>query len=191
MSSRVEQGGLSALMTEAGKIADEASAAFGQLSPGQLNWKRSAGEWSIGQCLDHLILTNQPYFPLVEKIVAGEHRRTLWERMPLLPVLFGRLVRGAVKPESARKVKARKAFEPATSAVDPQIVSRFVQHQEQLTRLMKASEGLQLERIIITSPVMSLVTYSLLDGYRIIVTHERRHLLQAGRVRAAAEFPRA
>jgi hypothetical protein len=189
MSSNLETVKLSDLIAEAGRIAVEAQAAFGGLSPAQLNWKRSNEEWSIGQCFEHLILTNRPYFPLVERIAAGERRQSLWQRMPLLPGFFGRLVLGAVKPESARKVKARPGFIPATSDIDGQIISQFQKHQEELMRLMKTTEGLELEKIIITSPIASVVTYSLLDGYRIIVTHERRHFLQAERVMAAEGFP--
>jgi hypothetical protein len=111
--------------------------------------------------------------------------------MPLLPSLFGKLVIGAVKPESTRKFKAGKAFMPAASEVDGQIIGQFARQQDELTRLMKATEGLRLEKIIITSPIASLVTYSLLDGYRILVIHERRHFLQAARVMTAEEFPRA
>ncbi|HEX8174522.1 MAG TPA: DinB family protein [Pyrinomonadaceae bacterium] len=191
MSSNLKTGNLPALIAEAGTIRDEAAAAFGQLSPAQLNWKPSAEEWSIGQCFDHLILTNRPYFPVLEKIAAGRQQTRLWERVPLLPGLFAKLVLGAVSPESARKVKARKGFVPAASDVDGQVMSRFVLHQDELMRLMKATEPLELDKIIITSPISSAVIYSLLDGYRIIVTHERRHFQQAERVMAAAEFPRA
>lgn len=179
------------MIAEAGRIRDEAKATFGQLSPSELNWKRSPEEWSIGQCFDHLILTNQPYFPVIEKIAAGRHEMRLWERVPLLPGLFGKLVLGAVSPESARKVKARKGFMPAASDVDGQIISRFAQHQDELMRLMKATQALDAEKIIITSAISPVVIYSLLDGYRILVTHERRHFQQAERVMAAEEFPRA
>jgi hypothetical protein len=191
MSSNLAKSDLPALITEAEKISGEAGATFGQLSPAQLNWKRSMDEWSIGQCFDHLILTNRPYFPLLEKIAAGAQKRTPWQRMPLLPALFGKLVLGAVSPESARKVKARKDFAPSASDVDGQIIGQFARHQDELMRLMRATESLHLEKIVITSPISPVVTYSLLDGYRILVTHERRHFLQAERVMAAEGFPRA
>src|ERR1043165_8108751 len=185
MSSKVETSALSALIAEAEKIGRDAEGSFGNLSPAQLNWKRSADEWSIGQCFEHLILTNRPYFPVIETIAAGKQTRKLWERMPLLPSLFGRLILGAVSPESARKIKARPAFTPAASAVDGQIISQFARHQEELARLMKSTEKLDLEKIIITSAVSPVAIYSLLDGYRILVTHERRHFLQAERVMAS------
>ncbi|HEX8747285.1 MAG TPA: DinB family protein [Pyrinomonadaceae bacterium] len=191
MSNDVKAGNLTALIAEAERIRDEAAATFGRLSPAQLNWKPSAEEWSVGQCLDHLILTNRPYFPVFEKIAAGQQQTRLWERVPVLPGLFGKLVLGAVSPESARKVKARKGFVPAASDIDGQITSRFSQHQDELVRLMKATGALEIDKIIITSAIAPFVTYSLLNGYRIIVTHERRHFQQAERVMAAAAFPTA
>ncbi|HKS28847.1 MAG TPA: DinB family protein [Pyrinomonadaceae bacterium] len=191
MSSHPETANLSSLVAEAERIRDEAGARFGQLSGAQLNWKPSPEEWSIAQCFDHLILTNRPYFPVFEKIASGQHKTKLWERVPVLPGLFGRLVLGAVRPESARKVKARKGFQPAASDVDGQIISRFAQHQDELVSLMKATEPREIDRIIITSAISPVVVYSLLDGYRILVTHERRHFQQAERVTSAAEFPQA
>jgi hypothetical protein len=62
-------------------------------------------------------------------------------------------------------------------------------HQVELIRLMKATTELPVERIIITSVVSPVVTYSLLDAYRILIAHERRHLQQAERVMRAQGFP--
>ena len=54
---------------------------------------------------------------------------------------------------------------------------------------MKATEHLDLENIIITSPVSAAITYSIMDAYRIIVVHERRHFEQARRVTEEPSFP--
>ncbi|HYR77456.1 MAG TPA: hypothetical protein VEM96_16700 [Pyrinomonadaceae bacterium] len=54
---------------------------------------------------------------------------------------------------------------------------------------MKATEDLDLEKIIISSPVTKVITYSLMDAYRIIITQEKRHLLQAMRVSEMDGFP--
>jgi len=48
---------------------------------------------------------------------------------------------------------------------------------------------LDLEKIVITSPVAAAVTYSLMDAYRIIVVHEARHFQQAKRLTEEATFP--
>jgi hypothetical protein len=96
--------------------------------------------------------------------------------------LLSRQQRECRAGSTARKLKAPKIFQPASSRIDGAIVQRFLDQQEPLIRYMKATAGLDLAKIIITSPVSRLVTYSLLDAYRILVTHERRHLLQARRV---------
>src|SRR5262245_55051416 len=82
---------LSTVLAEGRRLADEATRAFGQLSPRQINWKPSAGEWSVGQCFDHLVLSNQGFLPIIEEVRRGR-RPSAWERMPLLPGFFGRLL---------------------------------------------------------------------------------------------------
>jgi hypothetical protein len=54
---------------------------------------------------------------------------------------------------------------------------------------MKATEHLDLEKIVITSPVAGAVIYSLMDAYRLIVVHEQRHFQQAKRVTEETGFP--
>ena len=54
---------------------------------------------------------------------------------------------------------------------------------------MRALAGRDVARIIMVSPFVSFITYSVLDGCRLIVTHERRHFEQARRVTQAPGFP--
>ncbi|MDP4261158.1 MAG: hypothetical protein Q8941_01390 [Bacteroidota bacterium] len=51
-------------MTSKGKEASEkVNANFADLSFSQLNWKPAPGSWRIGQCPDHLIVSDCLYFP--------------------------------------------------------------------------------------------------------------------------------
>lgn len=179
------------LIEEASTIADEAQKDFGQLNSTQLNWKASAAQWSVAQCLDHLIVINGGYFPLIEKIVRDGYQPTLQQRLPFLPRLFASLVLQAVSPEGKRKYKAARHVAPSDSAITGDIVGRFKAHQQDLIRHMRMAEKLDLQKIIITSPVASFATYSALDGFKIVVAHEHRHLLQAKRVMDSSEFPQA
>jgi len=181
---------LSALVTAATTINDETLAAFGEFTAQQLNWKPSTEQWSVAQCFDHLMTANAAYFAVFDEVLSGEKKRTVWERLPWLPGLWGKLLIQAVSPESQRKLKAPKIFQPASSTIDAAIIHRFSEQQNQVIRYMRASEGLDVKRIKISSPVTRFITYSLLDAYRIIVTHERRHLLQARRVSAMDGFPK-
>ena len=180
---------LSELISAADAITDEARARFDGLTAPQLNWKPGADQWSVAQCFDHLVTTNGTYFPIFEKVLSGEKKNTFWESLPWLPGLWGKVVIRAVDPESKRKVKAPKVFRPSNSSVDGFVIRRFIDQQNQVIRYMKATEDLNVERIIISSPVTNLVTYSLMDAYRIIINHEKRHLLQARRVLETDGFP--
>ena len=45
-------------------------------------------------------------------------------------------------------------------------------------------------KIIITFPVVRIITCSFLDACRVIVAHEQRHILQARRVAQLPQFPK-
>lgn len=180
---------LGTLITSANKIADETSSTFGNLSVAQLNWKPSPERWSVGQCFDHLLTANKGYFPVIEEVLAGK-KRTFWQSIPVLPGLAGRLLIKSLDPSTTRKVKAPKRFEPAQSSISGSIINDFVAQQGRIVEKMKATEHLDLENIVITSPAAAVITYSLIDAYRIIVVHEQRHFQQAKRVTEEPAFPK-
>ncbi|HXG68101.1 MAG TPA: DinB family protein [Blastocatellia bacterium] len=180
---------LSDLLAEADAVARNAQQVFGNLTPQQINWQPGERQWSVGQCFDHLITANRAYFPIFEKIIKGEKKNSLWERMPLVPGFFGRLLIKALQPEATRKLKAPQVFQPSSSAIDGDIINRFIEQQNELTRFMRATAGMDLQKIIITSPVSSLVTYNLMDCYDILITHEKRHFMQAERILGTPGFP--
>src|SRR6266851_1066151 len=105
MNYELQTAGLSTVVAEARLVADETRRICGKLSAQQINWRPSEGEWSIGQCFDHLIISNRPYVPIFEEILAGRRRPRIWERMPLLPCLFGRLLINTLRPDSGRRAK--------------------------------------------------------------------------------------
>ena len=190
MSTNPTNGELSRLVEEMRAVADDARTAFGGLTPSRLNWKPSAEQWSVGQCFEHLVKTNEPYAPVLEQVAGGVRRPRVWERLSPLSGFWGRMVLRAVAPESARKFKARPGFQPSSSAVDPQVVRRFADLQHRLADLMGRTAGAGPEKVVITSPILGFVTYSLLDAYRILTSHGRRHFEQARRVTEAEGFPR-
>ncbi|HWQ13941.1 MAG TPA: DinB family protein [Roseiflexaceae bacterium] len=171
------------------QLSSQVEAQLRGLSAAQLNWKPNPAEWSLGQCLDHLITANTSYFGPLERLLAGQHVTTFWERLPLAPALFGRLLIYSLHPNQRRRVRTARVFEPTQSAVDQQILPAFAQQQRRLVELMRACAGLDAGRVIITSPALSFVTYSLLDAFRIIVIHEQHHLVQTAKILGLPEFP--
>lgn len=180
---------LPAVINAVNNVASETRSTFGQLTPPQLNWKPSPERWSVAQCFDHLLTSNKGYFPVIDNVLAG-YKRTFWQSMPVLPGLMGKLLVKSMDPASTRKVKAPKRFQPTQSDISGSVINDFVDQQKQIVDKMKATEHLDLEKIVITSPVAGAVIYSLMDAYRLIVVHEQRHLQQAKRVTQEAGFPK-
>jgi len=191
MSKTQTNGEIDGLVAELQAVGEDALKVFGNLSPAQLNWKPSAEQWSVGQCFDHLIKANRSFFPDMERVASGKHRSSTWARVSPLSGFFGRFILNAVDPVKGRKIKAPRAFLPASSDVEADVINRFVQNLSEVSARMRATEGVDLRRTIITSPAMALVTYSLFDAYRIFGAHARRHFEQARRVTGAAGFPAA
>lgn len=182
---------LSELTGELDAVAREVQTLFGALTAQQLNWKPGAERWSVAQCLDHLITTNRQYFPTLKEVSAGTKQSTMWERLPLLPGLFGKMMVKSMNPAATRKMRSPRKFQPSNSNLGAGIVAAFVAHQQELTELMRGTARLDLRRVIITSPISRFVTYSLQDAYELIVVHEKRHLGQARRVVETGRFPGA
>ena len=190
MNYDLQHSDLSTVLAEGRLVADETRRAFGQLSTEQINWKPSEAEWSIAQCFDHHVISNRPFFTIIDEIRTGTRRLRAWERAPLLPRFFGKLLIKTLRPDSGRKVKARPSFYPSSSHIPVEIITTFVEQQDRLLHLMEATGRLDLDGITITSPVVCLITYSLMDAYRIIVVHEQNHFVQARRVTELPGFPR-
>lgn len=180
---------LQSVVTAANNVANEARTTFGHLTPSQLNWKPSPERWSVAQCFEHLLTSNKGYLPIVDNVLAG-YRRTFWQSMPVLPGLMGGLLIKSMDPASTRKVKAPKRFQPARSDISGSVINDFVEQQKQMVEKMKSTQHLALEKIVISSPVTPVVTYNLMDAYRLIVVHEQRHFQQAKRVTEEPGFPR-
>lgn len=171
------------------KVSQEAEDTFGNLSNEQLNWKMNHEKWSIGQCLDHLIVSNSTYFPQFEQMTRGVKPKTLWESLPGWPQLCGYMLLRTITPDPRQKLSAPAAFIPQRSEVPSSIIAEFVTHNQLLIKYLQEIDAIDHRRTIMTSPASSFITYSLHDACQILTNHEERHLRQAKRVMELEEFP--
>ncbi len=190
MATDIEQADLPTLISEAMSVSAEFARRFGTLSVTQLNWRPNAQEWSIGYCLEHVITANAGFFNPINRILDGTKSVSLWERLPLLPALLGKLLIRSLVPGAKGFVPAPKVFLPSSTDVAADVVERFAAQQRELISLMERCRGLDSATIIVTSPAAPFVTYSLLDAFRIIVVHLQHHLHQTSKLLSLPEFPR-
>ncbi|MEP6901788.1 MAG: DinB family protein [Actinomycetota bacterium] len=180
---------MSEIISELQKIAENAQTTFGNLSAEQINWKPSAEGWSVGQCLDHLIKSNEAFNPVFEKFKTGERKNSFWENYSPLTGFFGNFLLKSLNND-AKKFKApSKAIVPP-SAIAPDIVGQFVRHQTEVIKTIKSLGNVDLQKTVVTSPFLKLMTYRLDLAFEIAVAHEKRHIRQAERVTKAEGFPK-
>ncbi|MEQ9099786.1 MAG: DinB family protein [Imperialibacter sp.] len=172
------------------ELIAEVNNVFGDLSAQQLGWKPTKGQWSIRECLDHIMMTNKQYYPQFDKIADGRYEPTFWQKMPAFWHSFwgGQLVE-YLGPEVKRKSKSPAIFRPTAGRLSQHIVKDFTDSLKLLTRKMIAMDHVDHTTVIITSPVSRLVTYSLYDTLQIVVGHAERHVNQAKRVTQQPLFP--
>ncbi|HEX8289508.1 MAG TPA: DinB family protein [Pyrinomonadaceae bacterium] len=179
---------MSEVISELETISADARKTFGNLSPEQINWRPSAESWSVGQCFEHLIKTNELFYDELDKISGGTRRNSFLENYSPLSGFFGNLLVNSLKKDERKfKAPSRKIVPP--SDVDAGIVEIFAAHQTELIGKIKRIETADWNKIKITSPFMKIMTYKLSDGLRVVVEHEKRHFRQAKRVTEAEDFP--
>ena len=166
-------------------ITATAQSEFGYLSAEQLNWKPHPNKWSIAQVLDHLIVINTSYFPILESLKAGTFKKPFLGRFPFVYNFFGNFILRSVHPDNRRKAKTSRMWEPSSSTIAPDIIGRFVQHQQTLIEEIRSCAPLLEQDAVIHSPLSRVIPYRLEQAFDIIVTHEKRHLNQAREVKQA------
>lgn len=177
------------IISELKAVSSDTEAAFGKLSAAQINWKPSQEGWSVGQCFEHLIKSNELFYNELDQISNGSRQSSFLEKYSPLSKLFGSILISSLKKDE-RKFKAPTENIVPPSEIDENIVELFAAHQAELIGKIKRTEIADWRKTKVTSPFLKIATYSLLDGYQVIVEHEKRHVRQAKRVLEARNFPK-
>lgn len=155
----------------------------------QLNWQSSPGSWSVGQCLEHLCITNEVYMGAISAAL---------EETPDSPVeqitrgwLGSWFIHRFVEPSpETKRASAPRKIRPGTH-VDLSVIDRFLSSNKACRELIVRARAKDVNRIRFWNPFVPGLLFRLGTGLEVIAAHERRHLLQAERVRDSANFPRS
>jgi len=155
------------------------------LSREQINWKAHPAEWSIGQCLDHLRISNEVYCRAILTSLEGRPVSVVQE---ITTGWFGQwFIRNYIEPSSAKRRAPRK-IKPVPD-VEPDVLDQFLDSNSNARELVYRVRNLYVNRIRFTNPFVPLIRFTVGTGFEILSKHERRHLLQAERIRRSSEFP--
>lgn len=158
---------------------------FAALSADQLNWRPSPAVWSIAQCLDHLTISDRLYFESLRQSIlqaqtGGQEGYTEYK-----PRRLARWFIRKVGPDGGR-MKNPTIFSPAPGQYTVDVLKDFDNHQRELMELIRRSDGIDLNRPRLSSPVTRWLRFSIGEVFQLILAHQQRHIHQARRL---AEMP--
>lgn len=164
---------------ELDKITQDFEMLFSNLTKEELNWRPYPGCWSIKQNLEHLILVNETYYPILASLKNNTYKPPFIAKSGFIVSFLGKTVLNAVQPDRKKKMKTFPLWEPSFSEVNSDILLMFKNHQADLQQKIADSIDLVKKGVIISSPAKRMIVYKLETAFDIIVNHELRHLEQA------------
>ena len=159
------------------------------LNESQFTWRPGLREWSIQECLAHLVMVGQHVIKLLETSIREARARGLTGNPPFRYGWIERTIVRQTEPSTRRRFSAPKRFQPLHGQPVTAILPTFLHVQGQFVRLAQQAEGLDLARVKVATPITRLLKFSLGTTFAQQAAHERRHLEQARRVRQNPGFP--
>lgn len=160
-------------------ITREFNEDFGTFTKDQLNFKPNEKTWSIAQNINHLILVNESYFPIINAVKMGTYKIPFLGKIPFIVNFTGKILLNSVQPDRKKKTRTFTIWEPQKSELEPDILSRFEKHQDDLKKLIADCTTLLEKQTVISSPANKNIVYKLDKAFDIILAHEQKHLRQA------------
>lgn len=163
---------------------------FNGLSAAQLNYKTDPKSWSIAQCLDHLVVTDNQYRNTINELSAGTYEGNIWTKMGILAGFFGSYLIKVTGPIPDKKGKTLPNFEPAQSDLPGNILDTYQAHDKEWRALLSKLDKVDYKKTRISSPAGKAITYSVEDLLTLLANHKERHYHQAVAVMNSAGFPK-
>jgi hypothetical protein len=160
------------------------------LTTEQFNWKPSPGSWSIAQCLHHLIVSDSSYFPDLKRIINGIYKMSYWQRYSPFSKKLGQILKNQLQEQVTKKMTAPKKIRPTAGKMNLDLIEDYYKNLDSFLDYISKCIAVNVDKIVITSPITSIITYSLRDALQFLVQHEHRHINQAIRVKANEKFPK-
>jgi len=181
--SKVDGFDIAGCLKAAAAIETELRELATSMTEAQFHAPPRGGGWSVGYCIEHLVLTGRAFLPKWDAALheAGKNQRNgeaafsyvWWQRG---------ILRCAENPERL-KLKTAPSFVPYSRYSIEETIGRFFGMHQELLRRVAGSRGLDVKRASVQSPLVSWLSCALGFSFDLALAHERRHLCQAWTVR--------
>lgn len=170
-------------------VAEQARALTTGLTEAQFNWRPGPRQWSIEECLGHLTIVGQTEIKLLDNAIQNAKVKGITGKGPFRYGYLDRTILRHTEPPVRRKFSAPRRFQALHGQPLTAILPTFLHLQSQFIRLVEQSDGLDLARVKVATPISRLLKLSLGMMLAQQAAHERRHLEQALNVRQHPQFP--
>lgn len=172
------------LCEEVTRIRCRARDLVADLTPAQLTRRPDPHSWSIIECLAHLNLTAAAVQPKVAAAIERAKRSKVESAGPFSLGVMGRLLIWMAEPPPKFHLRAPKNIAPGSVVdVPDQVLGDFLDYQDGWERLAREAEGVDQNKVKIASPFRGLPRLRLAVPIPWMMAHQRRHLVQAERVK--------
>ena len=176
-------------LREAPLLIDTANKQFSGLSEMQFNWKPSEEKWSIGECINHLVITHKLYNSKIKKL-QSLFEDTSNGSFKFKHTFSARMILKYVDPNSTTRTKTFKVFKPLMRQINSSIIRSFCEEVESLISFAEKLHDVDLTKLKISSPVSKLLRMNVGDALLINLYHDQRHLNQAEKIKNETNFPK-
>jgi DinB superfamily len=177
------------LLRQLEAIKAEGHALCAGLTESQFNWRPAPKRWSIAECLVHLNVAVTRTLPAFDRAIEVGRGKGLTAEGPFRYSWFANWMVASMEPPPKRRMKTFGIFEvPEGAHALARVLPEFMAVRDQLADRVRRSDGLDLKRVRVVSPVTRLLRLPLGAYLRFVIAHDRRHLWQAKQVRHTPGF---
>jgi len=164
-------------------IADRASTLVAGLADvAALTRRPKPDSWSVAECLAHLNISADFYFPLWHRELAQARRDGRAADPPYRLDFWGWALVWTLEPPPKFRLRAPSKSQPVEIGSPESVLPGFLDRHRRIIETLHSARGLAVDKIKLVSPFDSRVSYSIWSSFCLTASHERRHLLQAERV---------
>jgi uncharacterized damage-inducible protein DinB len=143
-----------------------------RMSDEQFNAKRDGSDWSPAQIIDHMMIANRGYLPVIEAAIKNAKRGD----GELNHSWFGKTLIKLAGP--AGNAKAPKWLTPGGGPFTRDILQECIDQHRGIAELSRMCEGVDLSKTTFRNPYVRLFKMNLADAFEAIAQHAERHIGQ-------------
>lgn len=153
---------------------------FINLSEEELNRRIHETGWSVLECIEHLNLYGNFYLPEITRRIKSS--ATTPEQLFKSGWLGNYFANSMLPKERLNKMKTFREMNPINSKLDKQVLNTFIEQQKNMLELLVKAEKVSLNKVKTGISISKLIKLKLGDTLRVVIYHNKRHIVQAQKV---------